>query len=258
MKRIQDRTDENMFGRDEELERIRAAFVVMDCDMNAFRSWQKQYEKLNKRWQAVQQRYNSAMFAAKRVEKTVRQMEQMITDAESMDRKEFAQLLKELRHLQSSFDHEFIISREDQEFHSTYDTVLKLGAKALDDPNQKLILQSEVENLADLLEENLEKELPDPRKLCFFYLFNGTDQELAGLSPSERAVRIDQVYEAGFETPILLLLTDAIARADARAEKLRAGGDRKSRKALDTIQVLLEGGGEPRERARYLFELLMS
>ena len=53
--------------------------------------------------------------------------------------------------MQNNFDHEFLVNKEDQEFHSTYDTILRLGMKALNASDQKLLLQSEIENLLALL-----------------------------------------------------------------------------------------------------------
>ena len=44
-----------MFGKDDELEKVKSALAAMDGDMSAFRVWQKQYDKLNRQWQAVQE-----------------------------------------------------------------------------------------------------------------------------------------------------------------------------------------------------------
>ena len=74
--------------------------------------------------------------------------------AQSVDGKEFGRLLKDLRQMQNSFDHEFLVSKEDQEFHSTYDTILRLGTKALNAPDQKLLLQ--------IFNFTLQREVSDP------------------------------------------------------------------------------------------------
>lgn len=245
-----------MFGRDEVIERIRAALVATDCDLNAFRNWQKQYEKMNKQKQAVGERYKSAAVATRRINEIAGQMEQMIVSGAAVDNKMFSQLLKELKHLQNSFSHEFLISKEDREFHSTFDTILRLGTKALATPDQKLILQSEIENLLALLKENLAKEEPDLKKLSFFYL-SGTDQELAELPPAERLAKIEKLYDEEFEQPFITLLSQAHQRADERAERLEAGADRRSKKAFEAIQVLLEGEREPQKRAKNLLNSLM-
>mgnify|MGYP000787048453 CR=1 FL=1 len=106
--------------------------------------------------------------------------------------------------MQNNFDHEFLVSKEDQEFHSTYDTILRLGMKALNASDQKLLLQSEIENLLALLKENLEKEEPKIEALTFYYQL-GSDQELAQLPPAEKLEKITYFYEHEFRQPILQL-----------------------------------------------------
>jgi hypothetical protein len=245
-----------MFGRDEELEKIRAALAAVGADMSAFRGWQKQYEKVNKQWQTVQERYNDALLVTRQVQSDARLLERLLVAGGALNRQEFSRILKDLKRLQNSFDHEFLISREDVEFHSTYDTILRLGMRSLDAQDQRLILQSEVENLLDLLKENLEKTAPNPRKLCLFYQY-GTDKELAVLSPADRLARIERVYDSRFLRPILLLLTEAVQRAEPVAERLRGKDDRRSKRTLAAIQVLLDTEGEPQERAQALLDELM-
>ena len=115
-----------MFGRDEAFDKIKAALAATDSDMAAFKSWQKKYEKLSRQWQNVQTQYENARAATEWVNDAAGQMERMITGEKAYDKKEFAQLLKEMKRRQNGFDHEFLISAEDREFHSTYDTIVRL------------------------------------------------------------------------------------------------------------------------------------
>ena len=158
-----------MFGRNDFVENVKSALAAVDCDMGAFRSWQKMYDKLKKKKSEQEDRYRRCREQTKRVQEDAQLMEHMLTTAQSVDGKEFGRLLKDLRQMQNSFDHEFLVSKEDQEFHSTYDTILRLGTKALNAPDQKLLLQSEIENLLALLKENLEKEEPEIAALTFYY-----------------------------------------------------------------------------------------
>jgi len=201
-----------MFGKDDELEKVKSALAAMDGDMSAFRVWQKQYDKLNRQWQAVQERYQKARQITEQVHRNAKQLEEILVDDTQGQRKEAAQILKEWKRLQNGFDHEFLISKEDREFHSTYDTIVRLGIKAVDKEDQKLILQSEVENLIALLEENLEKKQPSAWKLCFFTLNHG-EQELIELPPAEKLNCIDTTYQQEFLQPIIALLVFAIDRA---------------------------------------------
>jgi hypothetical protein len=192
------------------------------------------------------------------VETLLKGLERMLTDGGGrIDRGAVVGILKELKAMQNTFDHEFIISREDVQFHSIYDTVLKLGTRALESQSQRLILQSEVENLLDLLRENKNRAVPDPRKLAFFYQ-HGTDKELAVLPPADRRSKVERIYDARFVRPIMDMLIEAIGRADALAAQLHGRDDRRSRKTFSAIEVLLEVRGAPQERARGLFEVLMS
>lgn len=232
-----------MFGRNDFVENVKSALAAVDCDMGAFRSWQKMYDKLKKKKSEQEDRYRRCREQTKRVQEDAQLMEHMLTTAQSVDGKEFGRLLKDLRQMQNSFDHEFLVSKEDQEFHSTYDTILRLGTKALNAPDQKLLLQSEIENLLALLKENLEKEEPEIAALTFYYQF-GSDQELAQLPPAEKLSKITYFYEHEFRQPILQLLENGISRAGQLKDTYEAATDRASRKKYEMLQVLFDGQPE--------------
>lgn len=232
-----------MFGRNDFVENVKSALAAVDCDMGAFRSWQKMYDKLKKKKSEQEDRYRRCREQTKRVQEDAQLMEHMLTTAQSVDGKEFGRLLKDLRQMQNSFDHEFLVSKEDQEFHSTYDTILRLGTKALNAPDQKLLLQSEIENLLALLKENLEKEEPEIAALTFYYQL-GSDQELAQLPPAEKLEKITYFYEHEFRQPILQLLENGISRAGQLKDTYEAATDRASRKKYEMLQVLFDGQPE--------------
>lgn len=232
-----------MFGRNDFVENVKSALAAVDCDMGAFRSWQKMYDKLKKKKSEQEDRYRRCREQTKRVQEDAQLMEHMLTTAQSVDGKEFGRLLKDLRQMQNSFDHEFLVSKEDQEFHSTYDTILRLGTKALNAPDQKLLLQSEIENLLALLKENLEKEEPEIEALTFYYQL-GSDQELVQLPPTEKLEKITYFYEREFRQPILQLLENGISRAGQLKDTYEAATDRASRKKYEMLQVLFDGQPE--------------
>lgn len=232
-----------MFGRNDFVENVKSALAAVDCDMGAFRSWQKMYDKLKKKKSEQEDRYRRCREQTKRVQEDAQLMEHMLTTAQSVDGKEFGRLLKDLRQMQNGFDHEFLVSKEDQEFHSTYDTILRLGMKALNASDQKLLLQSEIENLLALLKENLEKEEPKIEALTFYYQL-GSDQELAQLPPAEKLEKITYFYEHEFRQPILQLLENGISRAGQLKDTYEAATDRASRKKYEMLQVLFDGQPE--------------
>ena len=200
-----------MFGRNDFVENVKSALAAVDCDMGAFRSWQKMYDKLKKKKSEQEDRYRRCREQTKRVQEDAQLMEHMLTTAQSVDGKEFGRLLKDLRQMQNSFDHEFLVSKEDQEFHSTYDTILRLGTKALNAPDQKLLLQSEIEN-----------QLP----------------------PAEKLSKITYLYECEFRRPILRLLESGISSARQQKRTYETATDRGSRKKYETLQVFLDGQPE--------------
>ena len=94
-----------MFGKDDELEKVKSALAAMDGDMSAFRVWQKQYDKLNRQWQAVQERYQKARQITEQVHRNAKQLEEILVDDTQGQRKEAAQILKEwnfIRHMTQS------------------------------------------------------------------------------------------------------------------------------------------------------------
>lgn len=249
-----------MFGKDEKLEKIKDALIATGCDMSGFRSWQKQYEKLKKQWRNEQERYQKAYGIATRVETVADRFEEILTSKWGADQGEALQLVKELKQLQNSFDHEFIIDKSDGDFHSTYDALLKMGADALKDPQQKILFQSEIENLLQMLRENLVKEAPDPKKLCIYYMHK-KNSDLEELSASEKLISVENVYQEMFFRPMAELLTYAIIQADEKKESLEQGADKKSRRSLENVQFLLDSAKEglsPEERAKKLFHEMMA
>ena len=95
-----------MFGRNDFIENIKDALAAAGCDMGAFRSWQKQYDRLKKKQKEQKERYERCREQTKRVQEDAQLMEQMLIAEQTADRKEFGRLLKDLRQMQNNFDHE--------------------------------------------------------------------------------------------------------------------------------------------------------
>lgn len=226
-----------MFGRNDFTETVKTALSAAGCDTTAYRSWQKQYEKLKKKKKEEEARYRRCREKTLRVQEDARLMEHMLTVEPTTDRRAFGQQLKELKQMQGSFDHEFLIGKEDREFHSTYDTILRLGLKALEEEDQRLLLQSEIENLLELIKENLEKEEPKMQELAFFYL-TGSDAQLAELPPAEKYAQIKKHYEHEFVAPVMRILEDGIARAADAPDYIKE--NRGSRRKAEAAGILMD------------------
>lgn len=248
-----------MFGKDEKLEKIKDALISMGCDMSGFRSWQKQYDRIKKQWRNEEGRYQKAHAITERVETVADRFEEILTSRWGADRSEVLQLVKELKQLQNSFDHEFIISKNDQDFHSTYDAIIRLGTKALEDTQQKILFQSEIENLLQMLRENLVKEAPDAKKLCVYYMYK-KESDLEELSPADKLEAVESVYQIMFFEPVVKQLAFAISKADEK-KALSGSTDKKSKKSMESVQFLLNSTEEGRtadERALQLFNEMMA
>ncbi len=254
-----------MFGVEDEFKELKTALQTLDCDMAFVKSWQKSYDKTRKLLPGVIGRYSAARSAAVQAESILERLEQSMKDKDTAvwsreQLREFQMHIRELKKLQNAFDHEFLVSKEDKELHLTYQTVIKLGAKLGEEMQQRIILQSEIENALSLLKENLEKEIPDYFQLGFFYLHD-TDESLVDLPPSGRLERLRQNFETEFYAPMTKLLTDAIQKADTLKDTLETeqGKSRRADRISEELRVLWNKEGEnvpPQERADRLVRQL--
>jgi hypothetical protein len=194
-----------MFGEDEEVKGLKRQMQTAGCDMSVVKKWQKQLDWIRKQKPSVYGEYRSARENLTRVDTAVRRMEQMLTEQEFWTKermREIAELRKELKKLSNSFHNEFLVSRDDKDFHLTYGSILRLADEFDGTNDNRILLLSEVENLLAPLAENLEKEQPDPVELTYFY-FNHKDAELGELPAAGKLVRIAAVYEEEFLQPLL-------------------------------------------------------
>lgn len=231
-----------MFGRNEYIESVKAALEAAECDMAAFKSWRKLCERVAKKKRDEEERYARCKSMTLRVQEDAGLLEEMLING-APDPRAFGQLIRDLKQMQGGFFHEFLISADDREFSSTYDAIVRMGQRTPDTEGQRLLLQSETENLLELLKENLEREAPQPEALACYYQF-GTERELLALPPAERLAKISTVYENRFRRPILQLLETGTAYAKAQEAALRNASDRGSRRKLETLAVLLEQDAE--------------
>lgn len=226
-----------MFGKENGRE-VRLALEETGCNMILWKQWQKKYEKLLKQLPAVREKFERVKTTTKEVEKIARGMERIIADRQQTAKaKEFAELVKELKKMQNTFDHPFLISGEDKEFHSTYDSILKLGTRACQEEKQSLILQSEIENLLALLAENLDRKEPDINALGY-YCMEYDLQMLTELSPMVRLEKVESIYESEFKRPFIRMVSEGILFADGRKSVLEDTSDRGLQKQADHLRIL--------------------
>lgn len=212
-----------MFGTSPEIKKFQKMMKKEGADMKIVRSWCKSLRKMRKNLDGITEVYRSARSKAEKVDVILKKMEQVLIITTGRvptaeEKNVISSGVRELKRYSGGCDHIFVISLDDREFHLTYDTILKLGENYSGQERDRLILQSEVENLLALTKENLDKEQPDMMELSFFYL-RRSDKELSELPPSERLAKVRRVYQHEFMDKISGQVKSALGQSDEEAAK---------------------------------------
>ena len=210
-----------MFGEDRRIRELKRRLSQAGCDMEVVKNWQRQLERMQKQYPVQCQQFDNARKSLLEVEAYAKNIEALLVrrDAWTPDKKrELFSIQKELKKRKNTYIHEFLVSKEDKDFHLTYETMIKLMDQFDGSPDRTIILQSETENLIAMIKEDLEKEIPDMLALTYFYIV-GSDRELVDLPPKERLEKIKRVYEMEFIRPMERQLTIA---KDMTEEQLHA------------------------------------
>lgn len=208
-----------LFGEDS-LKGLKKELKTANADMSLVKGWQKIYDKVKKNASQIETQYTQAKKELEQVHTLWKKMEQsLIAIKGDLGNASYVALIsecaRELKKYQGHFNHEFLISKEDKEFHLTYQTILNLCAKGLTDTKDVLILQSEVENILAVTEEALEKEWPDYRAMAYFYL-ERSDREIFDLPHSDKVAEVSRIYETEFLTPMRQMLEKSLGEERAR------------------------------------------
>ena len=207
-----------LFGEDS-LKGLKKELKNAGADMSFVKGWQKSFDKVKKGSIQIEVRYTQIKKELELVHAILKKMEQtliaMKSDFEnSSHKRDISECSKDLKKYQGHFNHEFLISKEDKEFHLTYQTLLSLCSKGFKEQKDILILQSEVENILAMIEEALEKEWPSFRAMAYFYI-ERTDKEIFDLPHSDKVVEVNRIYETEFLAPIRQILTDCFGEEKA-------------------------------------------
>lgn len=205
---------------DDSLKGLKKELKTTGTDISFVKQWQKTYDKVKKQSAAIQIQYTNAKAELEAVMSCLVQMEKLLitvnegTKDDSFE-KGILLLAKDMKKYQGSFNLEFLISKEDKDFHLIYETILSLCAKDVSEKRNVLILQSEVENLMAITKEALEKEWPDFREMAYFYLGH-TDSELSKMPHQEKIELVHKQYKSEFYNPMKQILEAALGseRAD--------------------------------------------
>ena len=169
-------------------------------EKSAVKSWLRVYERTKKLYIQVGSRYERNREDLCCVLEHLYDMEKQLIGYHIFDeenKRRFQIHMRELKKFQGTFNHEFLISKEDVDFHTTYDSVIKLGTKYVDLQSNGIILHSEVENLIAVTKEALDRKTPDLFALSFFYLTR-SDRELRDLPFPDKMAKIQRIYDNEF------------------------------------------------------------
>jgi hypothetical protein len=212
-----------LFGEDS-LKGLKKELKNTGADMSVVKNWQKIFDKVKKNSTQIEAQYTQAKQELEQVHALFKRMEQalisMKEDLQSdSSKEEMNDCAKELKKYQGHFNHEFLIGKEDKEFHLTYQTLLTLCAKGCADAKDVLILQSEVENILSVTEEALAKTWPDFRAMAYFYL-ERTDKEIFDLPHADKVAEVNRIYEKEFLEPMRPILASCfgIEKANYKLE----------------------------------------
>lgn len=178
--------------------------------MSFVKGWQKSLDKVKKSSIQIEEQYTQVKKELQQVHAILKEMEQMLIAGKT----DLTNSAKELKKYQGRFNHEFLISKEDKEFHLTYQTLLSLCSKGFKGQKDVLIMQSEVENILAVTEEALDKEWPSYRAMAYFYL-DRTDKEIFDLPHSDKVAEVNRIYENEFLAPMRQVLTQCLGEEKA-------------------------------------------
>lgn len=188
-----------MFRVDSEGKELRKAMQAAGADMSVVRSWLKTADKMKKIIPQAAGSYRAAYDALVQTGQLAGQLEKVfiLIEPDLLERKDFEHLIFRMKELSGTFDHELVVSREDGDFHLTYDTIIRLAGEYSGENAQRLILQSEVENLQSLIREILERERLADYEVGYFYCTR-TDAGLTDIPPQDRIDKLHRVFQNEF------------------------------------------------------------
>lgn len=199
-----------LFGEDS-LKGLKKELKTTGADMSFVKGWQKVYDKVKKNSGQIEAQYTLAKQELEQVHAILKKTEAILIAREG----KLSECERDLKKYQGHFNHEFLIGKEDKEFHLTYQTIVNLCGNGHKTQKDVLIMQSEVENILAVTEEALAKDWPDFRAMAYFYL-NRTDKEIFDLPHSDKVAEVNRIYEEEFLVPMREVLCKSLGEERAR------------------------------------------
>ena len=200
-----------MFGFEDSLKQLKKELKSAGVDVSFVKEWQKSYDKVRKQSATLKAQYTQAKLDLEMVYQSLKTMEKKLIAGDA----DMTSSVKGLKQYKTSFNQEFLIGKEDKEFHLTFQTILSLGEKKISGQRDMLILQSEVENLLAVTKEALEKEWPEFRAMAYFYI-ERTDRDIIDMPHNEKVSYVQRIYADEFVKPMTQVLERAFGEERAK------------------------------------------
>lgn len=207
---------------DDSLKGLKKELKAAGADMSYVKDWQKSYDKVKKQSPVLEGQYIKAKTELEAVMDILKGMEQLLISCKdgmglAELKKGLSNYVKDMKKYQNSFHCEFLIGKEDKDFHLTYSAIISLCEKDVKEKKELLILQSEVENLMAIAKEALEKNWPDFREMAYYYIGH-TDREIFELPHQDKVQMVKKMYENEFYNPMKQVIGAALG--EERANKV--------------------------------------
>lgn len=252
-----------LMGLDQEEKDFKNAMQMAGANMTEVKEWLKVYEKTRKASLTVAGQYYDVRNSLMKLLEDCMQMEAILrtgTELSGQQGQKFREILKIMRKQRGMFDSEFLISKADKDFHTTFDAVIMLGNQFVEEQQNGILLQSEIENLIALIQEGLEREKPDLFALSYFYL-KRSNKELENLAFPEKVTKVMRVYQTEFISDIQRQIVACMKQCDYLCEQCEGKTDKKSVKILQALRPLTAMGKaniSPGRRAERLVQQMCS
>lgn len=223
-----------LFGFGDELKPLRQELKITGADMDAVREWSKVFEKIKSNYPKVQNLYLAERDKLNQLKSILKHMEDCFVEGGNV-KKALYNDAEAIKKMKGFTGHELLIDKGNAEFELTFSRMKKAVA-SMDryTESDMLFLHSETENLLDMVNEALEKEIPNLHALTYFVVTRDV-KELVELPHAEKIKKVQRIYDREFVKPMERILSAAIDKSDISMSVLSQNKDKTKEERINYI-----------------------